>query len=222
MPKTITFLHTSPSHINTFNTLIQSLAPDVPTRHIVAESLLHEARDAGEITPALAARIQRTIIDVANDEGQVILCTCSTIGEYAEQTNSLINSTVIRVDRPMAERAVELGSRIIIVATLASTLTPTKQLILSVAQEAGKTVEIIEWLCEAAWVKFEAGDQVGYIEEIARSLPAVATKGEVIVLAQASMAQAALLCPDLAIPVLSSPRLGLAAALRAYRVAQSW
>ena len=34
-----------------------------------------------------------------------------------------------------------------------------------------------------------------------------------IVLAQASMAGAAALCPDLAIPILSSPRLGLEAAL---------
>jgi hypothetical protein len=79
-------------------------------------------------------------------------------------------------------------------------------------------VETSEWLCESAWTKFEAGDQEGYLEEIARFLPEVAPKGEVIVLAQASMAPAMDLCAGLSTPVLSSPRLGVEAALKAYRV----
>ncbi len=41
--------------------------------------------------------------------------------------------------------------------------------------------------------------------------------GDVIVLAQASMAPAAQLCSDLSVPVLSSPRLGAEAAIEAYR-----
>ena len=40
---TITFLHTSPVHIKTFNALVDKLAPDIPVRHIVDESLLQEA-----------------------------------------------------------------------------------------------------------------------------------------------------------------------------------
>jgi hypothetical protein len=218
MPKAITFFHTSAIHINTFSDLIQSLAPDVPIRHIVNEDLLRETREAGQVTLGLAKRIQDTLMNVANGETDVILCTCSTIGAAAEQSGLLSNSTIIRVERPMAERAVELGSRIVVVATLASTLIPTKELILAAAQQAGKTVEISEWLCESAWTKFEAGDQEGYLEEIARFLPEVAPKGEVIVLAQASMAPAVDLCAGLSTPVLSSPRLGVEAALKAYRV----
>jgi hypothetical protein len=158
MPKAITFFHTSAIHINTFSDLIQSLAPDVPIRHIVNEDLLRETREAGQVTLGLAKRIQDTLMNVANGETDVILCTCSTIGAAAEQSGLLSNSTIIRVDRPMAERAVELGSRIVVVATLASTLIPTKELILAAAQQANKTVETSEWLCESAWTKFEAGD----------------------------------------------------------------
>ncbi len=58
---------------------------------------------------------------------------------------------------------------------------------------------------------------MGYWAEIAAALHRDAPAGDVIVLAQASMAGAAALCEDMAVPILSSPRLGLEAALRAYR-----
>ena len=211
----LTLLHTSSVHIETFNTLLAELNPDLPVQHFVDEILLQEARDAAGMTPALVQRVQQTVLDAAGD-GQVVLCTCSTIGDWAEQVSLISDKTVIRVDRPMAEQAVALGSRIIVVATLASTLTPTRELIQRVAQQAHKQVEIVEALCEAAWTKFEAGDQAGYIQEIAKVLLQMASQGDVIVLAQASMAPAAELCQDLPIPILSSPRLGLEAALQAY------
>jgi hypothetical protein len=46
-------------------------------------------------------------------------------------------------------------------------------------------------------------------------------EGDVVVLAQASMAGAAPLCAGLPLPVLSSPSLGLEAALAAYRALTS-
>ena len=216
MTKTLTLLHTSPAHINTFDILLQEIAPNIPVQQIVDETLLQAAREAGEITPTLANRIQQTISDAAGSNGSVVLCTCSTIGGWAEQATETTNKVVIRVDRPMAERAIALGRRIIVAATLESTIIPTRELLLSVAQEAGKPIEIIELFCETAWSKFEAGDQQGYIHDIAQALHGRASAGDVIVLAQASMAAAAELCVDLTIPILSSPRLGLETALKAY------
>jgi hypothetical protein len=212
---TLTFLHTSPAHIERFQTLAAQLAPGVPVQHLVDESLLQEARETG-ITPELAQRVQ-IIVAEAGQEANVILCTCSTIGGCAEEMGQLTGSRVIRVDRPMAEKAVSLGRRLIVAATLASTLEPTRALLQEAAQAAGRTVEIIDLLCDSAWPKFEQGDQEGYLQEIAARLRQVAFKGDVIVLAQASMAGAVDLCADLPIPILSSPRLGVEAALRVYQ-----
>jgi hypothetical protein len=114
----------------------------------------------------------------------------------------------------MAKKAVATGSRIIVAATLPSTIGPTTDLILDEAHQAGKKVEIVELLCASAWAKFEQGDRQGYLADIAHHLQQAASQGDVIVLAQASMAGAADLCPDLSIPILSSPRLGLEAAVR--------
>lgn len=215
MTSTLTFLHTSPVHIERFDSLVAQLAPGIPVRHLVAESLLQEARESG-ITPDLAQRVQAILAEAAPQSG-VILCTCSTLGGCAEQLGPQTGSQVIRVDRPMAEKAVSMGRRIIIAATLASTLEPTRALILEAAQAAGREVELIDLLCESAWARFEQGDQDGYRHEIAASLREAAAQGDVIVLAQASMAEAAGLCADLPIPILSSPRLGVEAALKLFQ-----
>lgn len=202
MPKTLLFLHTSPVHVATFDELLAALGATVQSRHIVDESLLDDAR-AGGLTPALAERVRARIAE-AGDRA-VVLCTCSTIGGVAEQAGAL------RVDRAMAEQAVARGPRIILAAALASTLEPTRRLLEDAA--AGRPIQIVELLCAEAWASFEAGDRPAYLAAIAAALRANAAAGDVIVLAQASMAGAADLCPDLAIPILSSPRLGLEAAL---------
>ncbi|MBL3670028.1 hypothetical protein JL475_29410 [Streptomyces sp. M2CJ-2] len=61
-------------------------------------------------------------------------------------------------------------------------------------------------LVEGAWARFEAGDTAVYVRRVADAV----TDADVIVLAQASMAPAERLTAT-AVPVLSSPRPGLAA-----------
>jgi hypothetical protein len=215
MSKTLAFLHTSPVHIATFDRLLAESGTGVVARHIVDESLLDEARAAGAITPALEQRIAAVLRDASAPDGAVVLCTCSTIGGSAEEAGARAGGVVLRVDRPMAERAVALGDRILVAAALASTLAPTRALIQDAARAAGKPIELRELLCEPAWAFFERGDLAGYAQAIANQLRADAGDAEVIVLAQASMAAAAPLCADLGVPILSSPRLGLEAALAA-------
>ena len=219
MPATLSFLHTSPIHIATFDALIKDQAPDIPVTHLVGEEFLAEARDKG-ISPELTKRIHDKILAAIDDDASVVLCTCSSIGGSAESANGLTAVPIIRVDRPMAEKAISIGTRIIVAAALESTIGPTTELIRDAAVKAEKEVELIEVLCADAWARFEAGDQDGYIDKIATQLRQVVDQGEVIVLAQASMAGAAALCTDLPIPVLSSPSLGVAAAVAAFRQQQ--
>lgn len=218
MPKKLTMLHTAPANVTTFGNLLQEMAPDIPAEHILDESVLYDARTAGEVTPAVAARIEAKVLS-ADPDAALVLCTCSTIGGAAEQITHPNAGPVMRVDRAMAERAVALGDNILVVAALASTLAPTRDLILEAAKAAGKTVQVSELVCEGSWAKFEQGDTEAYWQAIADCLHRHAHKGEVVVLAQASMAGAADLCHDLDAPVLNSPRLGLEAAIKAYREA---
>ncbi|MEM7539217.1 MAG: aspartate/glutamate racemase family protein, partial [Chloroflexota bacterium] len=167
---TLRFLHTSPVHIPSFNTVLQDVlasghidaafASELTIQHMDDESLLTEARQTG-ITPALKARLKATLDEAASGGADFVLCTCSSIGGAAEEMGQQTTVPVLRVDRAMAERAIAQGTRIVVAATLQSTLAPTRDLLLSVAQDAVKEVELIDVVCESAWQAFEAGDQQG-------------------------------------------------------------
>jgi hypothetical protein len=213
----LTLLHTSPVHVPTFSALFNELAPEILVQHQIDERLLQEACNAGEITPHLRQRIG-AILEVAfQAESRLVLCTCSTIGGCAEQLGAQLARPVLRVDRAMAERAVALGERIVVLAALKSTLAPTRQLLHEAAARAAKVIEMTAVLCPGAWAKFEVGDLPGYHTLVAEQIRRSARQTDVIVLAQASMAGAAARCPDVAIPILSSPRLGVEAAIALYR-----
>ena len=102
------------------------MAPHVVARHIVDEELLAEARRTG-ITEALALRVRDVVLAAACEPGALVVCTCSTIGGCAERANEDRPGVAMRIDRPMAERAVVLGPRILIAAALESTLDPTRR-----------------------------------------------------------------------------------------------
>lgn len=212
----ITLFHTAAANEAMFANLLQEIAPDIPARHIVDESILPAVRATG-LNDKIHQHVTDIVLRAIQEGSEVVLCTCSTIGGCAEDAQQFTEKPVQRVDRAMAEKAVNIGSRIIVAATLTSTLQPTCALIQDAATKAGKTINITELFCSTAWSKFEAGDREGYFADIATDLRKVALNGDVIVLAQASMAGAVALCADLPIPVFSSPRLGLEAAVQTYR-----
>ncbi|MEU9352007.1 aspartate/glutamate racemase family protein [Streptomyces griseoloalbus] len=203
----LALLHTSPVHVPVFDALRDEGHPGLELRHFVAEELLERARAT---SPAAVADDVRARVREAVDGGaRAVLCTCSTIGHIAEQAAARAGVPVLRVDRPMAGAAVAAGPRVVVLAALESTLRPTVELIEEEAGRAGQAVEVRTVWVEGAWERFEAGDTQGYVRRIAEAADAV-TGADVIVLAQASMAPAERLTTA-TVPVLSSPRPGLAA-----------
>ena len=210
---TLVLLHTAPVHVETFGALADELAPDVSVRHLVREDLLADARAMGLEARKVQDGIRAALMEIAQMGADTVLCTCSTIGGSAEDLGADCRLSVLRVDRAMAERAVTLGRHIVVAAVLESTMDPTMALVQEEADKLGADVHLEPRLIEGAWEEFEAGDLAGYIDTIVRDLSRV-SEGDVVVLAQASMAAAAARCGELDILVLSSPRLGMGAALR--------
>ncbi len=205
---TIGFLHTSPVHVATFEALVAELAPGFDSFAIVDVALLCRARSSGVDDPQVLDGVRRALAELERRGADTIVCTCSTIGGIAEMLGRSGGRRVLRVDRPMAQRAVELGGRIVVVAAVDSTLEPTRALLESVAAEGGSELDLELHVVAGAWGRFEAGDREGYLVAIAEALVSIAERCDVIVLAQASMADAADRV-DLGVPVLSSPRLAV-------------
>lgn len=210
----LVFLHTAPVHVQTFDALLRDARPGTRARHVVREDLLAAAQREGTDAEPVRKKVAGAIEAIQAAPGSVVFCTCSTIGGLAESVASSTLARVIRVDRAMAEKAVQSGPRILVMAAVASTLAPTEALILEAASRAGVSVAISRRVVEDAWPLFEQGDFNAYLERIAHALENVADC-DVVVLAQASMAGAAELCARIDVPVLSSPKLGLESALAA-------
>jgi Asp/Glu/hydantoin racemase len=216
----LSFLHTAESNVATVRALMAELAPEIPTRHLLASELLAEAVKAGTVTDQVAADTRAKLAEAATD-ASVVVCTCSTIGAVAEAADGSLPAPVKRIDRAMAEAAVAAGRRILVAACLPTTIGPTTDLIAKVAHESGRPADISVVLVEGAWPKFLAGDTAGYNAAVIDRLSAEKGRADVVVLAQASMAGAAAESERrLGVPVLTSPRLGVAAAIAAWRRAQ--
>lgn len=203
--RSLTLLHTSPVHVPVFDALRDRHHPGVVLRHLVAAELLERARELGPESQAPAVREL-----LAGSEGPVLV-TCSTIGAVGESLARELGVPVLRVDRPLAADAVRGGPRILVLATVESTLAPTAELLEEEAGKAGRPVSVRTRLVDGAWDRFVAGDTAGCHGLVAAAADAV-TDADVIVLAQVSMAGAQDLVTT-AVPVLSSPASGLAAAL---------
>lgn len=207
----IAFLHTSPVHVDTFDALLKEVAPQVTASHLVREDLLDRAQREGLEDPGLIAGV-RAALQSAAAHARVVVCSCSTLGGLAEATRTSVPIT--RIDRAMADAAVQRGAPVLMVAALQSTLDPTAQLLRSSAERLGLPLALRPLWVEGAWTHFEAGQQEAYLATIAAAVRRHGHAGDTVVLAQASMAGAAERLADTGLVVLSSPRLGVMEALR--------
>lgn len=206
----LAFLHTAAVHVDTFSRLSAQVNGALRVRHVVAEQLLHDARQHG-VTDHLVRQVQAAMAEAASSGARVVVCTCSTIGGIAEAATGPFRA--MRIDRAMADAAVRSGKRILVIAALESTLAPTLALLQDSARRAGLKPRITQALAEGAWARFEAGEREAYLAAVTDAIRTHAGGADVVVLAQASMAPAADRCGDLGIPVLSSPLPGVEAAV---------
>lgn len=213
----IGFLHTADVHTATFNELVDAIGSPETERHAIVDAqLLADAQDHGVNDPRIVKRMKQHLADLAAHGVTTAICTCSTIGCEAERLGAEMGLPTMRVDRAMAHAAIAAGSRIAVIATAESTLTPTRQLVEAVAADAGVSVDLQMHLCAEAWPKFLAGDQAGYLASVADMCRSVGSNQaqpvDVIILAQASM-MAATGDLSMSVPVLTSPPLAVAAAV---------
>lgn len=211
----LAFLHTAQPNVDTFRRLVEEIDPSIPVEHALLEDVLAGAVGTGSVTEAMRRDTERAIRTLAAGGATVVVCTCSTIGGVAEAT-TVPGVHVMRIDRPMAEQAVASGRRILVAATLPSTLRPTMALIRQVAARAARDVDIAELLCGEAWQHFERGDRAAYAEAIADAVACSTRPGDIVVLAQASMAPAAERIRERGMSVLASPELGVRAAIEIF------
>src|SRR5882724_7900249 len=139
--KTLGLIHTSATLVPVFQQLCSQLLPGINVFNIVDDSLIKDVIARNELTTATARRVVNYVGSAEQAGADFILVTCSSIGAAVEASAALTKVPVLRVDQPMADLAVQTGSRIGVIATLPTTLQPTSDLVKRRAALAGKEIE---------------------------------------------------------------------------------
>ena len=210
----VVLIHTVAGLENVFGSLCDDVAPGLAPSHVVDESLLTDTIAAGTLTDEVRARFRARAEQARADGADVIMLTCSSVGPAADDLSDELGVTVLRVDEAMAERAVALGDRVGVAATLPTTLDPTVGLVRRAAERAGTVVDVTTELASGAFQALRGGDAARHDELVQAALRALAARVGVIVLAQASMARALAGAESVevdgrSVSVLTSPRLGV-------------
>lgn len=210
--KTLALVHTSVTLVPVFQQLCQAQLPNVDTFNIVDDSLVRAIGANGSLTADIARRVQAYITSAEAGGADFVLVTCSSLGPAVEASAAFSAVPVLRVDQPMVDEAVQTGRRIGVIATLPTTLNPTKDLVQRRAAAAGKSIELTAVLVEGAFEALMSGDAAKHDALVAGALRALASRVDVIVLAQASMARVVDTLPpeDRRIQILASPPLAIA------------
>lgn len=211
--KTLALIHTSATLVPVFQELTNTYLSqkDLKIFNIVDDSLIKNTIERGKVTPDTSRRVVDYIGSAEAAGADYIMVTCSSIGPAVESSAPLTGVPVLRVDQPMVDLAIQMGTKIGVIATLPTTLDPTTDLVRRRAIVANKTIDITSTLCEGAFDALMRGDAETHDTMVASALKTLGKTVDVIVLAQASMARVVNLLSEeeKTTPILASPELAV-------------
>ncbi|MBC3757382.1 hypothetical protein H7U19_03125 [Hyunsoonleella sp. SJ7] len=202
----IAFLHTNKAHISNFEALVRAQDKSLKIKHYVNKDILDSALETG-ITDTL--QFEKEIESIKKDNPSIIICTCSTYGAESDKFPD-----VFRIDKPIIEYLVDNYTKIGLVYTANSTKTVSEDLMIKIANEKHKDIEIVNCDCSRFWTHFEEGNLESYERGIAETIEAKVAEADVFFLAQASMAGAKGYLKDIDKGVFTSPEFGIKALLK--------
>ena len=171
--------------------------------------------DHNGITSDSARALLNLYEEGVRDGAQVLLNVCSSVRQIASAAKplyELCGVKLVLIDEDMIKAAVASASRIGVIATLPTTLEPTKSFIQEYADSIGKEVRITDILVDGAF----GLDQEQFKRRLIEAGSRIRSEVDAFVLAQASMAYAEQdVSRSLGLPVFSSIRYGVAAVAEA-------
>lgn len=188
MRKKLTILHTTLATTTTIPAMIRELYPDeFDIVNVLDDSLLNDIKCSGRMSASIIERFIQYACIAKNNGSDALLLACSSLGKAADIARELLDIPLYKIDEPMADQAVESGNNILVLGTVKSTLEPTSDLIRSKrkSQEQSITCILIPDVFELYEIDREQHDQ-----RIAEVIQEHLNTYDVIVLAQASMANA--------------------------------
>lgn len=211
MKKRVVIIHTSFISVDALNNLFREIAPDVEVHNIVDDTMLPEVMQNGGVTKAILRRYCSYARHASEElHADMIFNQCSSVGPAAEYASRMISVPILKIDQAMAEKAVDTGKRIAVMATIGTTLEPSIALLRDVAEKKKSDATIVPFLLEDAYrALFIQKDAELQNRILIDKLWEIKDDFDVVVLAQGSMVTLLDELADYPLPVLTSPRLGV-------------
>ncbi|MBD5149792.1 MAG: aspartate/glutamate racemase family protein [Oscillibacter sp.] len=212
MKKKAVFFHSTFGTVSPVEEVFRNQFPEVQLISLAEDGILPEViANDGVPTPAIIKRLIG-YAGMAQEAGaSVFVCVCTTLGMAMRDAQKALSIPLVMIDAAMLRRAVTLGDRI----ALLITFPPTKQASMAAAREfakeAGHESAVIDIITVAgAREAILQGDSATHDRLIAAAAHKAALDHDVIAFAQVSMVNAANLCADMTVPVLTSLEPGIA------------
>lgn len=188
---TVVAIYTALTLVQPLKELFKRYLPDCKLINIVDDSLIEEVIKNGGPTLLVKQRLLSYFVAASCTDADIILNTCSSVGEIADLAQHFIDKPIFRIDRPMAKMAVAKAEKIGVLATLSTTLGPTTRLLLEEASKIRKKIYVEQGLAEGAFHELLSGNIQKHDELLEKVATEVAQRVEILVLAQGSMARVA-------------------------------
>lgn len=203
-------IHTSAVTLTTLTELFSEIIPEAEIINIIDDSLLKEVKTVGHITPDIIARMSGYALNLEKMGAEVILNQCSSVSEAVDVIQKMISIPYVKIDRPMAEKACTMGSKISVIATVKSTVKPSCELVENTARQMKRNVTVSRCLVDGALdVLMSHEGKEKHDALVLKAIEQEAEKADVIVLAQGSMYGMLPLVSNIKVPVIASPKIAV-------------
>ncbi|MBF6634651.1 MAG: Asp/Glu/hydantoin racemase [Planococcus sp. (in: Bacteria)] len=184
-------------------------APHVTLVNFMDESLIYDLNKIGSVTKEMRRRLLALAGKAESSGVDGILLTCSSFTPVVAEISHLFKVPLLSADMSMLEKAVEMGGRIGIIATVSAAGPTTATLLKGIAEERNKVIETETVIIPEAFDALQNGNRQLHDAFIHQKAEDLSVNCDVIVFAQFSMARAFETLDVKTKPILTSPEISV-------------
>lgn len=170
MKKHICVLQTSFAKREDTVAYLKEKIPDIQVSFITDDTLLSDTRAAGGPTPSVYARMTLYAQAAVLKGADLILNSCTSVGDVADEYAKTVGIPVVRIDDGMCREALQIGTRFALLSTVSTSAPPIKRRLETLAAQEGKTVTTDYNFEEEAWNALCAGNPQKHNEILLKRL----------------------------------------------------
>ncbi len=204
--KTLGVIHAAHLTIAAMKPYTDKYLPDVTIMHLCDDTIQRDniAAGVGIIPKVNYYKFAQYAHNLEEAGVDAILLACSTFNQAADLARPMINTPIFQIDRPMMDKAVQTGTRIGLLATLAMTVPSSERLLKLAATDAQKEIAIKTVLCTEAFEALSKGDTKAHNDMLLAEIDKLSKSVDCIAMAQLSMSALAPFLTDTRVPVYNS------------------